>query len=142
MADGTKKDKETNDYSGEQWGAVPDGNLGYKDDAERHDKRGLEDWEMLQHMEESSTSIPYWFVAIFILLLLVAVGLTFPFFGNRPGFERPWFDWGIPAGVAWVIVMSAVIYYFVDLRHVLREKREAKKAAKVEQENNSSQDKN
>jgi len=106
------------------WGEKSASNYGYADDQERLDKRGLEDWEMVETMEKSTIGIPYWFVAIFIVLLLVAIGLTFPFWGNRPGFERPYFDWGIPAGAAWVIVMSFVIYYFVDLRHILQEKKE------------------
>ncbi len=116
-----------------KWGEVPEDNFGYRDEEERRNKRGLEDWELVQTMEETSTSIPYWFIAIFILLLLIAIGLTFPFWGNRPGFERPWFDWGIPAGAAWVIVMSFLIYYFVDLRHVLKKKKEEKLKAQQEQ---------
>jgi len=114
------------------WGEKPEGNYGYKDEQERHDKRGLEDWEMVQTMNKTEASIPYWFIAIFIVLLLVAIGLTFPFWGNRPGYERPWFDWGIPAGAAWVIVMSFGIYYFVDLRHVIKKKKE--EALKNQQE--------
>ncbi|MDH5378939.1 MAG: hypothetical protein OEX00_11495 [Gammaproteobacteria bacterium] len=122
------KDKKANPQSVENanWGEMPQDNFGYSDLKEKRDRRGLEDWEMLQEMESSNVHIPYWFIAVFIVLLIVAVGLTFPFWGNRPGFERPWFDWGIPAGVAWVVIMSFIIYYFVDLRHVLREKREAK----------------
>ncbi|MDH5300284.1 MAG: hypothetical protein OEW58_02850 [Gammaproteobacteria bacterium] len=109
-----------------KWGDIPEDQFGYKDKETRRAKRGLEDWEMLEEMEESQTSIPYWFVALFFLLLLIAVGLTFPFWGNRPGFERDWFDWGIPAGAAWVIVMSFLIYYMVDLRHVIKRKKEEK----------------
>jgi len=112
-----------------QWGQEPEDNFGYNNDDERHTKRGLEDWEMLAHMETTQQGVPYWFAAIFVVLLLVAIGLTFPFWGNRDGYERAWFDWGIPAGAAWVIVMSALIYYMVDYRHVLHEKKEAKKAA-------------
>lgn len=110
------------------WGETPENNFGYASEKERHEKRGLEDWEMVNTMEHSSISIPYWFIAIFFVLLLVAIGLTFPFWGNRPGFERPWFDWGIVAGAAWVIVMSFIIYYFVDLRHVWKAKREQQNA--------------
>ncbi len=117
------------------WGDMPEDHFGYGSKQERLDKRGLEDWELLETMESTHTSIPYWFIALFIVLLLVAIGLTFPFWGNRPGFERDWFDWGIPAGVAWVIVMSFVIYYFVDLRHILKEKKEKKQR---EQEHNVS----
>ncbi len=111
------------------WGEKSTTNYGYTTDQERLDKRGLEDWELVETMEHSTASIPYWFIAIFIVLLLVAIGLTFPFWGNRPGYERPYFDWGIPAGAAWVIIMSAIIYYFVDLRHVIQEKKELKAKA-------------
>ena len=114
------------------WGQESDDNYGYKSDQERRDKRGLEDWEMVNSMEESTVSIPYWFIAIFFVLLIVAIGLTFPFWGNRPGYERPWFDWGIPAGAAWVIVMSLVIYYFVDLRYVIQEKKKKKQEESLE----------
>lgn len=110
-----------------EWGQTPSDHMGYRSDEERLEKRGLEDWEMVEHMESSRQTIPYWFVAVFIVLLLVAVGLTFPFWGNRPGFERNWFDWGIPAGMAWVVVMSGIIYYFVDGRYALQKRREAKK---------------
>lgn len=120
------------------WGETSKDNYGYKDDQERRDKRGLEDWEMLTTMEESKVSIPYWFIAIFVVLLLVAIGLTFPFWGNRPGYERPFFDWGIPLGAAWVIVMSLIIYYFVDLRHVLREKKEKKRKEQQEKSESKS----
>ena len=118
--------------SDSDWGEKRTDNFGYTDDQERLNRRGLEDWEMLQDMETSKVSIPYWFFAIFVVLLLVAIGLTFPFWGNRPGYERPWFDWGIPAGVAWVVVMSFVIYYFVDLRHILKDKKNRKE---LEQKN-------
>jgi len=106
------------------WGKTSDSNYGYANEEERKDKRGLEDWEMLNSMDESKVGIPYWFIAIFFVLLIVAIGLTFPFWGNRPGYERPWFDWGIPLGVAWVVVMSFIIYYFVDLRHQIAERKE------------------
>lgn len=117
---------------GAKWGESRSDNFGYKSDEERKDRRGLEDWEMVEEMSENNVIIPYWFIAIFVVLLLVAVGLTFPFWGNRPGYERPWFDWGIPAGVAWVVFMSFIIYYFVDLRHQLAEKKEKKLKLKQE----------
>lgn len=117
-----------------KWGEIPQDEFGYGDKDERRTKRGLEDWEMLQEMEESNTHIPYWFIAIFFILLMIAIGLTFPFWGNRPGFERDWFDWGIPAGAAWVTVMSFLIYYMVDLRHVIKRKREEKLKAQQEQQ--------
>ncbi|NOY63194.1 MAG: hypothetical protein GXP10_08620 [Gammaproteobacteria bacterium] len=118
------------------WGETAADNFGYESDAERISKRGLEDWEMLEKMDESDNAIPYWFVAIFIVLLLVAVGLTFPFWGVRSGYERDWFDWGIVAGVAWCVAMAALIYYFVDYRYQHAEK-VAKKDANNSPDNNS-----
>lgn len=106
------------------WGESPGDHLGYKSERDRITKRGLEDWEMVEKAPESSDrSIPYWFFGLFFVLIVVATGLTFPFWGVRPGFERSWFDWGIPAGIAWVVTMSAVIYYMVDYRHVLKQRR-------------------
>ncbi len=110
------------------WGEESKDNFGYANEQDRRDKRGLEDWEMVTSMEKSEVSIPYWFSALFVVLLIVAVGLTFPFWGNRPGYERPWFDWGIPLGVAWAVSMSLIIYYFVDLRFILQKKKEKAKA--------------
>lgn len=107
-----------------QWGEERADHLGYSSENDRITKRGLEDWEMVEKRnEQSDHSIPYWFFGLFFVLLVVATGLTFPFWGVRPGFERSWFDWGIPAGVAWVVVMSAVIYYMVDYRHVLKKRK-------------------
>lgn len=123
------------------WGEDSNDNFGYKNDQERRDKRGLEDWEMVTSMEKSEVSIPYWFIALFVVLLIVAVGLTFPFWGNRPGFERPWYDNGIPLGVAWVVGMSFIIYYFVDLRHILAKKKEEKKQLAEKQIKDESENK-
>lgn len=101
-----------------RWGQDREDHFGYRDESDRIKRRGLEDWELVEKMSETSDHrIPYWFFALFIVLLAVATGLTFPFWGVRPGFERSWFDWGIVAGVAWVVTMSVVIYYFVDYRH-------------------------
>lgn len=111
-----------------KWGEIPADHLGYSNESERIQKRGLEDWEMVEKMSETSDhKIPYWFFAVFALLLVVAIGLTFPFWGVRPGFERSWFDWGIVAGAAWVIIMGGVIYYIVDYRHQRKEKKAGKK---------------
>ncbi len=121
-----------------EWGEKRDDHLGYKDANDRIEKRGLEDWEMVEYMSEKSDhKIPYWFIALFFILLLVAVGLTFPFWGVRPGFERPWFDWGIPAAVAWVVTMAAVIYYLVDYRISRAEKKELEQKLKSETKNNN-----
>lgn len=112
-----------------KWGEARTDHYGYVDEDERMSKRGLEDWELVEKMSESGDHrIPYWFIGLFIVLLLVATGLTFPFWGVRPGYERPWFDWGIVGGAAWVILISAVIYYLVDYRHQRKEKKERESA--------------
>ncbi len=127
----TKMKKNPGAIEEPSWGESS--NFGYKDEEDRLNKRGLEDWEMVSSMEQSTVGIPFWFVAIFIVLLLVAVGLTFPFWGSRPGYERPWFDWGIPAGVAWVVVMSGAIYYFVEMRPAKKQKKELAEKEKMKE---------
>ncbi len=124
-----------------KWGETPEANLGYNSKQERMEKRGLEDWEMVAAMENSDQPIPYWFFAIFAVLLLVAIGLTFPFWGTRPGYERAWFDWGIPAGVAWVFASSAAIYYMVDYRHILAKKKAEAAKAKENELNDQAEEK-
>lgn len=122
-----------------KWGEERSDHLGYADEKDRITKRGLEDWEMVEKAsEESDHSVPYWFFGLFFVLIVVATGLTFPFWGVRPGFERSWFDWGIPAGIAWVVVMSFIIYYLVDYRHIMykrrleQEKKQQQKGQKTE----------
>lgn len=117
-----------------QWGETRSDHLGYTSESDRITKRGLEDWEMVDKItDESDHKIPYWFFGLFFVLLVVATGLTFPFWGVRPGFERSWFDWGIPAGITWVVTMSALIYYMVDYRHV-RKKRKLEAQQKTEKD--------
>ncbi|KAF0190638.1 MAG: hypothetical protein FD165_2540 [Gammaproteobacteria bacterium] len=114
-----------------EWGEISSDHLGYGNEEDRLKNRGLEDWELVERMEETSDHrIPYWFFAIFVVLLLVAVGLTLPFWGVRPGYERPWFDWGIPAGVGWVVFSSGLIYYIVDFRRRNEKKPGSEKSEK------------
>ncbi len=108
------------------WGKAIDNNLGYASETERLSRRGLEDWEMVEKIEESEHNVPYWFVAVFVVLLIVAIGLNFPFWGDRPGYERAWFNWGIPAAVAYCTIASVAIYWLVDYRHIRNRKREEK----------------
>src|SRR3569833_3436345 len=80
--------------------------------------------------DTSDHRIPYWFIALLLVLLLVATGLTFPFWGVRPGFERPWFDWGIVAGAVWVTNKGGLIYYMVDYRHQRADKKRAQQGGR------------
>ncbi|MCF6322968.1 MAG: hypothetical protein L3J89_01370 [Gammaproteobacteria bacterium] len=117
MSNDSNKNETLEPIKEAEWGKIGNDQMGYGSEEERYAKRGLEDWEMVEKMETSEHRIPYWFFALFGVLLLVAVGLTFPFWGVRPGYERSWFDWGIPIGVAWCVTMAGVIYYMVDYRH-------------------------
>lgn len=98
-----------------EWGKKPDDHFGYASDEERRAKRGLEDWELVETIPESQKGIPYWFVAIIITVLLVAIGLSFPFWGNRPGHQVEWFNWGFVAALFYIAAASALVYFMVQL---------------------------
>ena len=96
------------------WGELPDDNFGYASDEERRAKRGLEDWELVEKIPESQRGVPKWFIAVVAAVLLIAIGLSFPFWGNRPGYERPWIDWGFGAALAYIAVFGAFVYFMVN----------------------------
>lgn len=121
------------------WGELRDDHFGYQSEEERLKKRGLEDWEMVEKIPESQHHIPYWFVLLFVVLLLIAVGFSFPFWGNRPDFHRSWFDWGLPGAVIYVTVAAFAIYWMVDLRAIRHEKKQAmEKEAESQQQSDDS----
>ena len=64
-----------------KWGKTPEDHFGYESDEQRREKRGLEDWELVEKISESQPGVPPWFIAVIVVVLLVAVGLSFP--GNR-----------------------------------------------------------
>lgn len=109
--------KETRKLTGVEshWGEQAGDHFGYASDQERVAKRGLEDWELVEKIPESQKGVPYWFVAVIITVLLVAVGLSFPFWGNRPGYERAWVDWGFVGALFYIAAASALIYFMVQL---------------------------
>ena len=98
-----------------RWGEKPDDHFGYASDEERMAKRGLEDWELVETIPESQKSIPYWFIGVTVAVLLVAVGLSFPFWGLRPGDERPWVDWGFIIALFYVAAGSVFVRFMVNL---------------------------
>ena len=106
-----------------EWGEQRSDHFGYASEEERLRKRGLEDWELVSKIPESQHNIPYWFIALFVLLLVIGVGFNFPYWGNRPDFHRSWFDWGLPAAVVYVTFASFCIYWMVDLRSIRQEKK-------------------
>ncbi len=98
-----------------RWGERRQDHFGYASDEERRAKRGLEDWELVDTIPESQKGVPYWFVAIIITVLLVAIGLSFPFWGNRPGQEPDWFNWGFIAALFYIAAAGAMVYFMVQL---------------------------
>ena len=98
-----------------QWGKLPEDNFGYSTDEERRAKRGLEDWELVEKIPESQRRVPPWFLAVIAAVLLVAIGLSFPFWGDRPGYEREWINWGFGAALLYLVVFGFFVYFMVNL---------------------------
>lgn len=98
----------------EKWGEIPEDNFGYKTDEERRSKRGLEDWELVEKIPQSQKGVPKWFLAVIAAVLLVAIGLSFPFWGDRPGYERTWVDWGFGAAILYLLVFGGFVYIMVN----------------------------
>ena len=98
----------------EHWGEDREDHFGYASDEERRAKRGMEDWEMVEHLPRSQKGVPRWFLAVIVAVLLVAIGLSFPFWGDRPGYERAWFDWGFVIAIAYLLVFGTFVYFMVN----------------------------
>ena len=98
-----------------RWGALPEDHFGYASDEERRARRGLEDWELVEKIPESQRGVPKWFLGVVVAVLLVAIGLSFPFWGDRPGYEREWINWGFGAAILYLIVFGAFVYFMVNL---------------------------
>lgn len=96
------------------WGEIPEDNFGYASDEERRAKRGLEDWELVEKIPESQERVPRWFWGIVVIVLLIAIGLSFPFWGDRPGYEREWINWGFGAALLYILVFGTFVYYMVN----------------------------
>jgi hypothetical protein len=115
-----QEDKQT-ELSGVEphWGEQRKDNFGYVTNAERLEKRGMEDWELVEKIPESQRKVPYWFMAVVVIVLLVGVGLSFPFWGLRPGVVVKWTDWvkdpGFLGSLVYVSVAAAFVYYMVYL---------------------------
>ena len=65
-----------------QWGNQPDDNFGYASEEERRERRGLEDWELVERMSDHQPGVFPWFRAVIgsvivgvLLFLLFAYGL-------------------------------------------------------------------
>lgn len=101
------------------WGKRDNENFGYSTDEERLERRGLEDWEIVEELQESQPTTPYWFIAVVVIVLLVAVGLSFPFWGLRPGVTVNWVDWvtdpGFLGGIVYVTIGGLFVRYMTNL---------------------------
>lgn len=97
-----------------QWGKIPDDNFGYASDEERRTKRGLEDWELVEKIPESQKRVPPWFFAVVGAVLLLAIGLSFPFWGNRPGVEPEWINWGFGLAIVYFFLFGGFVWYMVN----------------------------
>jgi hypothetical protein len=111
-----KKDqtKDLGEVTEKKWGEIPDDNFGYDSDEERRNKRGLEDWELVENIPLSQKGVPKWFLAVIAAVLLVAIGLSFPFWGDRPGYERVWIDWGFGVAILYLLVFGGFVYIMVE----------------------------
>ncbi len=98
-----------------RWGENPADHFGYASDEERRATRGMEDWELLESIPESQKPIPKWFFGVIITVLLLSVGLSFPYWGDRVGYERDWLDWGYAVAFAYLTVGSIFVYYMVKM---------------------------
>lgn len=117
MNEETKKeqDKEqVGEVKNASWGEIPEDNFGYASDEERRAKRGLEDWELVEKIPESQQGVPRWFLGIVVVVLLIAIGLSFPFWGDRPGYEREWINWGFGAAILYIAVFGTFVYFMVN----------------------------
>ena len=99
----------------QEWGKTPEDHFGYASEEERLAKRGMEDWELVEHIPESQRGVPKWFIAVIVVVLLIAIGLSFPFWGDRPGYERSWFNWGFVAALVYLLVAGGFVYFMVNL---------------------------
>lgn len=98
-----------------EWGKADAQHFGYASEDERKNKRGLEDWELVASVPTSQKPVPYWFYAIVVVVLLVAVGLSFPFWGTRPGHAKHWLDWGFVIALVYIAVAGTFIYFMVHM---------------------------
>lgn len=98
-----------------KWGEIPEDHFGYESDEDRRSKRGLEDWELVENIPESQRRVPAWFLGIIFVVLMVAFGLTLPFWGDRPDNPRAWFTWGHVAAAVYALVAGLFIYFMTTL---------------------------
>lgn len=98
-----------------KWGVTPEDHFGYASDEERLATRGMEDWELVNSIPESQKPVPKWFIGVVLVVLLVAIGLSFPFWGDRIGYERSWINWGFGVALIYISVAAGFVYFMVRM---------------------------
>ena len=114
-ADDKEETKPLESTHSSEWGKQAEDHFGYASDEERLAKRGMEDWELVEKIGESQKGVPFWFVGVIITVLLVAIGLSFPFWGDRPGHARAWVDWGFLMALFYIAISAGLVYFMVRL---------------------------
>lgn len=111
----TKDENDVVQSTNVEWGENPADHYGYESDEERLEKRGMDDWELVENIPESQKRIPKWFYGVIAGVLIVAFGLSLPFWGDRPGHARPWFTMGHVYALIYFIVAFIFIFFMVNL---------------------------
>ncbi len=80
--------------------------------AKKKRKKGMSDEEIIASGDglEDSSRVPRWFIAIIVVVILAAYGLSLPFWGDRVDSPRPWYTWGHVAALAYIIVFGGFVY--------------------------------
>jgi len=88
-----------------------------KSQAKKHQKTGMSDDEIIASGSglESKNRVPKWFLAIIVVVVLIAYGLTVPFWGDRVDAPRPWFTWGHVAALAYILVFGGFVYVMTTM---------------------------
>ena len=107
-----------------KWGHIPRDNFGYQSDQERLATRGMEDWELITKIPESQRRVPYWFIGVVVIVLLVGIGLGFPFWGQRKGVHVQWFNWGFIMAIGYVALAATFVYFMTNLAGPQRAERD------------------
>ncbi len=107
-----------------KWGHIPGDHFGYQSDQERLATRGMEDWELITQIPESQRRVPYWFIGVVVIVLLIGIGLGFPFWGQRKGAHVQWFNWGFVMAIGYVALAATFVYFMTNIAGPQRAKRD------------------
>jgi len=111
----TNKEQKPVNATNVEWGKTPDDHYGYESDEQRLEKRGMDDWELVENIPKSQKRIPKWFYAVIAGVLIVAFGLSLPFWGDRPDHARPWFTMGHLYAVLYFIAGGSLVFFMTNL---------------------------